>query len=222
MSDPIEKKIHYTFSDPLLLETALTHASLQGIEYDNERLEFLGDRVLGLVIADMLYSDFSAEDEGSLAKRHAALVGRDALAKAAQVLDLSNDLKLSPSEMKSGGHKKETILADAMEALIGAIYLDGGIFKATDFIKTYWRGMINLQETPPADAKSLLQEWAQGKGMALPQYKMLNRSGTDHAPQFEIEVLVEGVGRATATAATKRAAEKAAAVQMLEKIGVIV
>ncbi len=221
MSDTLARKIGYVFSDPALLETALTHSSTQNDRNNNERMEFLGDRVLGLAVADLLYTSFADEAEGSLAKRHTGLVQQEALVKVAQAMDLAEHLKLSAGEMKSGGSKKEKILADGVEALIGAIFLDGGLKPAEIFVAKFWSAMLEGQALPPEDAKSLLQEWAQGRGLPLPEYRMLGRSGTDHAPLFEIEVSVESVGSTAATAANKRAAEKEAAAKMLEKIGII-
>jgi ribonuclease-3 len=220
MTDILGGKIGYVFSDPALLETALTHSSTQNDKNNNERLEFLGDRVLGLAVADLLFTAYPQEPEGSLAKRHTGLVQQEALVNAAQAIGLAEHLKLSAGEMKSGGQKKEKILADGMEALIGAIYLDGGLEAAEGFIAKFWGGMLQGQALPPEDAKSLLQEWAQGRGLPLPEYKLLGKSGTDHAPSFEIEVSVEGIGKTSATAASKRSAEKEAAAKMLEKIGV--
>jgi ribonuclease-3 len=219
MTGALENKINYTFSDPALLETALTHSSLQKAACDNERLEFLGDRVLGLAVADLLFGHFPDENEGSLAKRHTGLVQQEALVRVAQAIDLSPHLKLSASEARSGGKEKETILADALEALIGAIYLDGGFTAARDFIEKFWSDLLRQQGAPPEDAKSKLQEWAQAKSLPLPEYTLLSKSGADHAPQFEIEVSVQGVGKTAAVAASKRAAEKSAALKMLEKIG---
>jgi ribonuclease-3 len=220
MADTLAAKIGYAFSDPVLLETALTHSSTQNDQKDNERLEFLGDRVLGLAVADMLFAAYPQEPEGSLAKRHTGLVQQEALVNVAREAGLAAYLKLSAGEMKSGGQQKDKILADAMEALIGAIYLDGGFAAAAAFIARFWRAMLQNQALPPEDAKSLLQEWAQGRGLPLPEYKLLGKSGSDHAPSFEIEVSVVGAGTASAKAANKRAAEKEAAAKMLEKIGV--
>jgi ribonuclease-3 len=220
MPGTLEKKIGYTFSGPALLETALTHSSLQKASCNNERLEFLGDRVLGLAVADMLFRRFSGEDEGSLAKRHTGLVQQQTLAAVAQEIDLARRLKLSPSEEKSGGKEKDKIVSDALEALIGAIYLDGGFSAAQHFIEKFWGGLLDRQISPPEDAKSKLQEWAQAKSLPLPEYTLIGKSGTDHAPQFEIEVSVQGHGKAFAAAPSKRAAEKAAALKMLEKIGI--
>lgn len=218
MAGALEKKIGYTFSDPALLQTALTHSSLRSTAIDNERLEFLGDRVLGLIIAHLLFSRFSTENEGSLAKRHTALVQQKALVKVAHALELSAHLKLSAGEAKSGGTVKEKILSDAVEALIGAIFQDGGYKAAEKFVHAQWATLLGAQTAPPEDSKSALQEWAQSRGLPLPQYKQLAKSGTDHAPQFEIEVSLDGYGRARATAASKRAAEKSAAEKLLEKV----
>jgi ribonuclease-3 len=214
------KKTGYTFSDPSLLEMALTHASIKTGQYDNERLEFLGDRILGLAIADLLFRHFPTEKEGKLAKRHTGLVQQEALVRVSRNLGLAMHLKLSPSEMKSGGHQKEKILADALEALIGAIYVDGGFPAAFGFIEKFWGEMLRERAQPPEDAKSQLQEWAQAQGLPLPEYKQVARSGTDHAPLFEIQVSVKGKGSAAAKAASKRAAEKAAALLMLGKLGI--
>ena len=220
MADTFGRKIGYVFSDPVLRDTAFTHSSTPHACSNNERLEFLGDRVLGLAVADLLFAAYPAEPEGNLAKRHTGLVQQEALVNVAKEIGLAEHLKLSAGEIKSGGHKKEKILADAVEALIGAIYLDGGLKAAKDFVAQFWDGMLKSQALPPEDAKSLLQEWAQGRGLPLPEYKLLGKSGTDHAPLFEVEVSVEGKGRTSATAASKRAAEKEAALKLLEKIGV--
>ena len=220
MSEKLEKKIGYTFSDPFLLEKALTHSSTENKEYDNERLEFLGDRVLGLSVADQLFAFFPEEEEGSLAKRHAGFVQQSDLVLVAQMLGLADHLKLSVGEIKSGGQMKEKILSDAMEALIGAIYLDGGFGVAHDFVKKFWGERLRLQISPPEDAKSRLQEWAQAKSIPLPKYTLINKSGTSHLPIFEMEVFVTEGGKAVATAKSKRAAEKSAALKMLQKIGI--
>jgi ribonuclease-3 len=219
MADTLAAKIGYVFSDPALLETALTHSSTQNDQKDNERLEFLGDRVLGLAVADLLFAAYPDEPEGSLAKRHTGLVQQEALVNVARETGLAAHLKLSAGEMKSGGQQKDKILADAVEALMGAIYLDGGFAAAQVFIARFWKAMLQSQALPPEDAKSLLQEWAQGRGLPLPEYRLLGKSGSDHAPSFEIEVSVESAGKASAVAASKRAAEKEAAAKMLEKIG---
>jgi ribonuclease-3 len=217
-SEELEKKIGYVFQDPRLLHTALTHASLQEHDANYERLEFVGDRVLGLVVATLLYRAFPSEREGALAKRHTALVQKKALAHLAEKMDLAPYLRMSPGERKAGGMKKDTILGDALEALIGAIYLDGGYARAEEFITGLWQDVLQ-EKTPPEDPKTRLQEWAQGQGLPLPLYRVLSRTGSDHAPVFEVEVLIEGYDGAAAKASSKRQAEKDAALLMLERIG---
>jgi ribonuclease-3 len=218
MATPLEKKIGYTFKDTALLKTALTHSSLRASSADNERLEFLGDRVLGLAMAQLLFARFPSENEGSLAKRHTALVQQKALAAVAREIGLSTHLKLSGGEAKSGGAVKDKILSDAVEALVGAVFLDGGYKAADQLVQNLWRPLLAGQDAPPEDAKSALQEWAQARGLPLPKYKQISKSGSDHAPQFEVEVTVEGIAPARATAASKRAAEKAAAEKLIAHI----
>ncbi|MBI1215125.1 MAG: ribonuclease III [Alphaproteobacteria bacterium] len=215
----LEKALGHRFSDRGLLETALTHASLRKKKYNNERLEFLGDRVLGLVVAEMLYSLFPDEKEGALAKRLTALVQRNALVVVAKDLSLADYMKLSAGEQKAGGLRKDTILADAVEALIGAVHLDAGFKAAEKFVRARWEKLLERQDAPPEDPKTLLQEWAQQRGLPLPVYKVVSKSGSDHSPEFEVELSVEGMGRTQAKAANKRGAEKEAAKKMLKKIG---
>lgn len=214
----LEARAGHAFSDPSLLDMALTHASVVGAKRNNERLEFLGDRVLGLVTSELLYRGFPEEKEGDLAKRLTALVRRDALARVAEKLALGSFMRLSTGETKAGGVQKETILADAVEALIGAIYLDGGLDAARKFIHAHWEPLLSCAGAPPEDAKTRLQEWAQAQGLPLPHYRVLSRTGADHSPVFEVEVRVEGNGSAKASAASKRAAEKAAAQKLIETI----
>jgi ribonuclease-3 len=215
----LELAAGYVFQDRELFALALTHASTQKKGGDNERLEFLGDRVLGLVVADMVYQAFPGEDEGHLARRHTGLVQRAAIAAAAGALGLSPHIRLSTGEAKTGGLQKDTILADTLEALIGAIWLDGGLPPARDFIEKFWRGMLHTQGDPPMDAKTALQEWAQGRGLPVPEYRTLSRGGPEHAPVFEVEVVIPGLPLVRAAASSKRAAEKNAAQKMLETIG---
>lgn len=217
--EELQKKAGYSFRDEELLGIALTHASVQQGKSNNERLEFLGDRVLGLVVAEMIYQKFPAENEGQLAKRHAALVRRSALVTVAGDIGLASFVRLSSGEEKAGGLKKDTILADALEAFIGAIYIDGGFAPARSFVTSCWTRLVESHGAPPEDPKTALQEWAQGRGLPLPEYKTVAKSGSEHAPLFEIEVSVQTLGSAVASAASKRAAEKEAALKMLEKIG---
>ncbi len=218
------KKLGHDFANPELLRRALRHSSavqsVQGSGPDNERLEFLGDRVLGLVIADMLLKAFPAEDEGNLARRFNALVRRETCAAVAREIDLGAVLVLGKAEVQSGGQKKETILADACEAVLAALYLDGGLAAATGFIRQYWGPRLQDMTAPPRDPKTLLQEWAQGHGLPYPQYRIIDRSGPDHAPSFEVEVRVEGFAPSTGQGASKRRAEQNAARAMLAREGV--
>lgn len=215
----LEKKIAYVFSNRALLETALTHSSSDKDGVNNERLEFLGDRVLGLVIAEGLFHEYPAEAEGPLAKRHTGLVQQKALVAVAESIGLAAFLKLSAGEAKADGKNKGSILSDAMEALIGAVFLDGGYVSARAMIALLWQDSFNEQAAPPEDAKSSLQEWAQGRSLPLPEYRLIEKAGTEHAPVFTIEVLVKTMGAAAATAPNKRDAEKSAALKMLEMIG---
>lgn len=213
MPSNLQKRIGYSFRDVSLLEAALTHASLQKDTGDNERLEFLGDRVLGLVLADLLYRVHMDENEGDLARRHAALVRQEALATVAQNLNLAADLRAAAGTAV----QPAAVMADAAEALIGAIYLDGGFAAAEKFITLQWQDLLAKQPLPPEDPKTALQEWAQKNGRPLPVYTILSRSGADHTPIFTVEVKVEGLGSAEAVAANKRAAEKDAAALLLAK-----
>jgi ribonuclease-3 len=215
-SDDLETAAGYVFRDRDLLVLALTHASTQKKGGDNERLEFLGDRVLGLVVADMLYKAFPGEDEGHLARRHTGLVQKAAIARAAEELKLGPHIRLSSGEARTGGLKKDTILADTLEALIGAIWLDGGFGPAHAFIERFWAGMLRTEDgMPPQDPKTALQEWAQGRGLPVPEYMQVSRTGPEHAPVFEVEVTVQGLPSIRASSTSKRAAEKVAAEKML-------
>jgi len=214
----LEAEIGYKFTHSITLDMALTHSSLPKSVHNNERLEFLGDRVLGLAIAEMLYANFPAEREGDLAKRLTAVVQQAALVEVAEGLGLSNYVRLSAGESKAGGSKKDTIMADAVEALIGAIYLDGGFEAACRFVRSRWEKMLATYSVPPEDAKTRLQEWAQSRSLPLPEYVVIARAGEDHKPQFDVEVRVQGLESITASATSKRGAEKAAAAKMLARI----
>lgn len=215
----LQSKLGHVFADPTLLEQALTHSSLAGPsehgQGSNERLEFLGDRVLGLVVAHMVYSAFPDEDEGSMARRHAALVRRDALCVVARGLDLGDYLRMSRSALDTAGRRSLGLLSNACEAVIAAIYLDAGWETAAAFIKRHWHPLMVRQTAPPIDAKTELQEWAQGRGLHFPQYREIERRGPPHAPIFSVQVSVQGVPPLTATGPSKRVAEKAAAEALL-------
>jgi ribonuclease-3 len=219
-------KLGHVFKNTELLQAALTHPSVAGSRQHKkdeaspyERLEFLGDRVLGLVIAEWLYTEFPDAREGELAKRHAALVNRDACRVIALEIGLGDYLRLAHGEdAVSSPHKNLVTLSDALEALIGALYLDAGLKAAEKFIRHYWRQMAMETKATPVDAKSTLQEWAQGHGLPLPAYKVLANSGPAHAPHFIVEVTVKGKAAVTAEGSSKRAAEKAAAELLIKQL----
>lgn len=211
--------IDYSFDRPALLAEALAHPSSQTHGHGYERLEFLGDRVLGLVVADMLLAEFPGEDEGALAKRHAALVRREALARIAKDIGLGAFLELSKGEDETGGRSNPTLLADALEAVIGALYLDGGLAAADSFIRGLWTGAMEAAESPPQDAKTRLQEWAQAAARPLPEYTIVGREGPSHNPIFTVEVRVKGYPPVKARGTSKRAAEQVAATALLAEVG---
>lgn len=216
MTAEVEALLGYSFGQPALLDEALTHRSISGpghVGYD--RLEFLGDRVLALVVTDLLYHAFPSEDEGALAKRLVALVRQETLADVARAVGLGPHIRLSRGEVDGGGHRNEAILSDVVEALIAAIYLDGGMAPASAFIERHWRPRLEAEVEPPKDAKTTLQEWAQARGLALPAYEVLSQRGPDHAPEFEIQVSVGGQPPQIASGKSKRAAEQEAAALML-------
>lgn len=213
----------HAFARPELLTQALTHPSMQQGRKSRtsdpyERLEFLGDRVLGLVVAEMLFTRFPDEAEGALARRHAALVRREAVARIATEIGLGRRLVLAKGEDDAGGRTNPGILADACEAVIGALYADAGFAVAARFVRSRWEPMMEEALAPPKDAKTGLQEWAQGRGKPLPHYQVLGQEGPPHEPIFLIEVSVEGVGSAVGRGASKRVAEQAAAGLLLEQV----
>lgn len=219
MSTQLEQKLDYAFQDKSLLETALTHSSASDTKSQNyERLEFLGDRVLGLAIAGALYKKFPDEAEGDLAKRHAALVQKKALYKVAQGLELGNFLSLSDNESETGGRKKETILADVVESLFGAIYLEAGYDRAEKVVLSLFEGLITTQEAPPQDPKTKLQEYVQSKNQEVPTYLLKKQTGPSHSPTFVMEVHVHGFPIFSGKAHSKRVAEKQAAQLLLDYI----
>ena len=214
--------IGYAFKDFQLLKLALTHSSLTAGEIlpinSNERLEFLGDRVLGLVIAVMLLEGFPKEDEGEISRRHAALVKMETLARIAVTLDLGNFINMSRGEERMGGREQPAVLADTGEAIIAALYLDGGLDAASNFIRSNWQTVIDQTPLPPKDAKTMLQEWAQQKGLPIPSYTEILREGPAHKPIFTVAVEVVSQGQFVGSGYSKRNAEQKAAEQMLENI----
>lgn len=219
----LSERLGHRFARPELLALALTHSSLSKARRDrhetNERLEFLGDRVLGLVVAEILIARFPTESEGDLAYRHAGLVRRDALAQVARSVGLGAFMRMSRGEDDGGGRDNPGLLADCCEAVIAALYLDGGFAVARRFIRDQWADMVEERRDPPKDDKTRLQEWAQGRGLPLPGYREVGREGPAHAPQFTIEVTVEGEAPARGSGASKRMAEQAAAQALLERLG---
>ncbi|APT57191.1 ribonuclease III [Roseomonas gilardii] len=213
MSD-FTDRLGHRFANPALLSQALTHRSAADPRRrqldSNERLEFLGDRVLALAIAEWLAERFPQEREGELGKRLAVLVAADTLAKVGEGIGLSEALRIPPAEGRTGLRQRATVLADATEALIGALYLDGGLEVAQRFVRRYWAEMMAADPTPPMSAKSRLQEWTLGRGLGLPVYRTASTTGPSHAPVFVIEVQAQG-RTAEGKGDTKRAAEQAAA-----------
>jgi ribonuclease-3 len=220
---PLEKALGYKFTSRPLLKRALTHASVRSQREksdDNERLEFLGDRVLALAIAELLVEMHPEATEGELARRFNRLVRREACARVARNLPLGPVLILSASEADSGGRDKDTILADACEALLGAMFVEAGFNIARDVVRRLWMPLIDSAPRTPADPKSALQEWAQGQGLPLPEYVEISRDGPEHAPRFTAQVRVGRHNPAEGIGASKRAAEQAAATALLQAKGV--
>jgi ribonuclease-3 len=221
MSQSFEAILGHEFKRPDLLQEALTHRSAaqgRGRKHaSNERLEFIGDRVLGLTMAEWLAERFPREQEGELGRRLAYLVSQPVLAAVAETAGLAAALSVSPGEAKAGVAKRATVLADALEAALGALYLDGGLDVARDFVRRAWNDAMIVQADPPKDAKTALQEWAQKRGKDLPVYEVTGRSGPPHAPEFTVTVSV-GMNDAIGTGGNKRAAEQVAAEALLIRL----
>jgi ribonuclease-3 len=211
----------YRFTESALVEQAFRHGSVNpesGRRRDYERLEFLGDRVLSLVVAELLLRRYPDEREGEIARRHAVLVNRATLAGIARKVGIGPAIEMSASERQSGGAENPGILADVLEAVLAAIYLDGGLEAARGVIAALWETEVSAEPTPPQDAKTKLQEWAQARGMPLPEYRLVARTGPDHAPAFRIEAVLVGGETGTGEAGTKKAAEQAAARALLDRL----
>ncbi|MEA2938667.1 MAG: ribonuclease [Alphaproteobacteria bacterium] len=219
-----EARIGYRFKDPALLEQGLTHISAlagarnRGASY--QRLEFLGDHVLGLVVSDMLFRSFPKADEGEMSRRLADLVRKEACADVARAIDLGAAIRLGTSESNAGGRSRVAILADDCEALIGAVYVDGGYPAAAELIERFWDQRMRKPARPLRDAKTLLQEWAQARGLPTPSYREVERKGPDHDPEFRVTVDLPGRAPAEGLGRSKRSAEQAAAAAMLAREGV--
>ena len=225
LSSPIETILGHDFSRPELLREAMTHRSAlprgrgrpRGRD-SNERMEFIGDRVLGLLIAEWLAERFPHEQEGHLGRRLALLVSQPVLATVANDIGLGETLSVAPGEVRAGVRRRATVLADALEAALGALYLDGGIEPARTFVRRAWDGVMTGQAEPPKDAKTALQEWVQKRSLGLPDYVVASRAGPPHAPEFVVTVAVSGFS-GTGTAGNKRAAEQLAAEDLLRVLG---
>ena len=214
-----QARIGHTFAEPALLVRAVTHASMSSANRDdNQRLEFLGDRVLGLVMAEALLALDAKATEGQLAPRFNALVRKETCADVAREIDLGKVLKLGRSEMISGGRRKPALLGDGIEAVIAAVYLDGGFEAAKALVLRLWVDRTLAVEEDARDAKTALQEWAQARKLQPPAYVELKRSGPDHAPVFTIAARLENGAEAQATAPSKRRAEQAAAASLLAEL----
>lgn len=220
----IETRIGHSFADPQLLETAFTHVSALKSQRSRtesyQRLEFLGDHVLGLVISDMLFRAFPSGDEGELSKRLADLVRKEACADVARSLGFHDGIKLGSVGAGVGQRLRKSVLGDICEAVIGAIFLDGGYPAAEGFVQRNWEERMRKPVRPLRDPKTVLQEWAQGRGLPTPVYREVARSGPHHDPHFKIAVDVSGLESAEGEGGSKRAAEKAAATAMLAREGV--
>ncbi len=219
--DALETRLGYRFKDRSLLQRALTHTSAVSTGADSyQRLEFLGDRVLALTVARLAYDTFKAADEGELARRLNALVKRETCADIGRDLGLGPVMRLSAGEAQTGGRTKTAILGDVVEAIIAAIYLDGGFEPAFDFVQRNWSQRMLTARGPLRDAKTTLQEWVQGRGGATPVYRAVGRTGPDHDPEFTIAVDLEGLPSGEGRGRSKREAEQNAAAGVLVREGI--
>ncbi len=220
----LEERIGYKFVDPTTLDSALSHISaLKGARNragSYQRLEFLGDHVLGLVISDMLFRAFPKADEGELSRRLADLVRKETCAEIARAIDLGTAIRLGASEANAGGRARPAILADVCEALIGAVYLDGGFSAAEALVGRLWEARMRTTAQPLRDPKTVLQEWAQARGLPTPVYREVARSGPDHDPEFRVAVHLPKLAPAEGVGRSKRVAEQAAAAAMMDREGV--
>ena len=212
----VQQILGVEFKDKKILEHALTHPSVE-LPYSYERLEFLGDSVLGLIVAEMLFKEFSNDDEGDLSKKHVNLVRRHTLAKISKEIGLGYHIIMSDSEEKTGGRLKLSNLENVLEACIAAIFLDSGIESAKKFVHKHWYKIARTVKEAPSNPKNTLQELAQSKGMELPVYKTIKKIGQDHSPVFKVEAQIKGK-TATGSATSKKMAEQEAAKNLLEKI----
>jgi ribonuclease-3 len=218
----IETRLGYAFADAALLENALTHISAlsgKSREASYQRLEFLGDHVLGLVVSDMLYRAFPKAEEGELSRRLADLVRKETCAEVARAVSLGPAIKLGISEANAGGRQRDAILADVCEAVVGAVFVDGGYQAAADLIERLWGERMRHLVRPLLDSKTILQEWAQGHGLPTPAYREVERRGPHHDPEFRVIVELPDLQPAEGLGRSKRAAEQAAAAALLAREG---
>lgn len=222
MSDSVDKLqdiLSHRFADLGLLKRALVHASVADDRtQSNERLEFLGDRVLGLVVAEILFQRFPGEEEGELARRYAGLTSREGLVRVAANIDLDRFIQVQLGDKETAKRSQPSVAADTLEAVLGALYLDGGLEPASAFITKHWEGLMEEDLSPPKDAKTALQEWAQARGLGLPAYEVVTREGPDHAPTFTLSVAIKGHGATTGQGGSRRGAEQAAAEALLKTL----
>lgn len=212
----IEATLGRTPTDLALYTRALTHPSHKADDY--QRLEFLGDRVLGLTIAEWLYQLFPDEPEGKLSRRFNALVAGDTCAVVARAIGVATHLRLGKQARDDGAAASDNVLGDAMEALIGALYMEGGLAAAGGFIRRAWGELVTAQSTAPKHPKSSLQEWAAAHSRRAPVYTLANRAGPHHSPRFTVTVTIHGAGEASADGSSKQEAETAAAIKLLETL----
>ncbi|QAY78701.1 ribonuclease III [Sphingosinicella sp. BN140058] len=212
----VKRVLGHDARDPALFERALTHSSLGEDHY--ERLEFLGDRVLGLAIASWLYELFPNEPEGKLSRRLNALVDRDSCAEVARELGVASQLRLGKQAREDGASESENVLGDITESLIGALYLEAGYESAAAFVRRAWDDKVSTRDKAPKHPKSALQEWAAANNRKPPVYQLADRQGPHHAPTFVVEVEIRGVGTASAEGTSKQEAEKAAAAKLMEQL----
>jgi ribonuclease III len=220
-SADLARAIGHAFARPELLVEAVTHPSALGLGRGlrgYQRLEWLGDRVLGLVVADLLWRRYAGESEGNLTRRLTHLVRREALTRVAEALDLGRYAVLSPSEAQSGAAHNPAILADMCEAVIGAVYIDGGLAAAAALVHRLWQQLLDEMAAPPRDPKTVLQEWAQARNLPRPAYALVDTSGPDHARRFTVAASVPGFAPESATGSSKRQAETQAAARLLEAL----
>ncbi len=215
----LQDTLGHRFADQELLARALVHASIaEDRSASNERLEFLGDRVLGLVVAETLFARYPGEEEGELARRYAGLTSREGLVRVAANIDLDRYVRAQHGDRETAARSQASVAADTLEAVLGALYLDGGLEPAAAFITQQWEALMEEDLSPPKDAKTALQEWAQGRGLGLPNYEVVGREGPDHAPNFTLSVAIKGHGAKTGQGGSRRSAEQAAAAALLKQL----